>query len=192
MALTPADIHVGPANIYIGVTAPASGAPPTWLTHTNGVPATGTHVGATLGDASFTWATEKTDIEAEQSIGVIDKFISKENATLEFEAEERNYQLMKQAFDNIGSVNDGTRVGFYGGGGGTIINIQYATIVLVSARRDIANRFEVLMLYKAVCTSGMILRYSRTTPSTYRVTFQALPDTTRTTGDHIFQFSREK
>ena len=192
MALTPSEVHVGPASLWIGTTPPASGAPPTWLTHTNGVPGTGTEVGLTLGDATFTWNTEKADIEAEQVMGVVDKFITKENATLEFEAEERTYTLLKSAFDNIGSVNDATRVGFYGGGGGSIINIQYSTLVLTSPRRDVAARYEVLVLYKAVCTSGMVLTYSRTKPSTYRVTFQGLPDTTRTPGDRIFQFSREK
>jgi hypothetical protein len=192
MALNPNEIHVSPARIYIDVTPPASGTPPTWLTHTNGVPATGTEVGLTAGEAVFTWATEKADIESEQVMGIVDKFITRENAQLEFEAQERTYALIKRAFDNIGSVNDATRLGFYGGGGGTIINIQYATIALVSLRRDIAARYEVLLLYKCVCTSGMLLRYSRTTPSTYRVTFQALPDTTRSSGDQIFQFSREK
>ena len=192
MALNPAEIQVGPARIFIGVTAPASGAPPTWATHTNGIPATGTEVGLTAGEAVFTWNTEKTDIEAEQVMGVVDKFITKENATLEFEAQERTYNLLKQAFDNIGSINDVTRVGFYGGGGGTIVNIQYTTIMLTSPRKDVAGRYEVLFLYKAVNSGAMPLRYSRTAPSTYRLTFQALPDTSRTQGDQIFQFSREK
>jgi hypothetical protein len=192
MALQPNQIHVGPARIFLGTTAPATGAPPTWATHTNGFPATGTEVGLTLGDAVFTWNTDKTDLPAEQVMGIADQFISGEGGTLEFEAQERTYTLMKAAFDNIGSVDDATRVGFYGGGGATIINIQYTTIMLTSPRRDLANRWEVLFLYKAVSNSPMPLKYSRTSPSTYRLTFRALPDTTRTAGDQIFQFSREK
>lgn len=192
MALQPNQIHVGPARIFIGTTAPATGAPPTWAPHTNGIPATGTEVGLTLGDSVFTWTTEKTDIPAEQVMGIVDKFISGEGATLEFEAQERTYELMRVAFDNIGNVNDVARTGFYGGGGGTIINITYTTIMLTSPRRDLASRWEVLFAYKCVSMSPMPLTYSRTKPSTYRLTFQCLPDTTRTPGDQVFQFSREK
>lgn len=192
MALQPNEIHVGPANIYIGVTAPASGTPPTWMTHTNGVPPDGTHVGATIGEATFTWTAEKEDINAEQVMGVLDQFITSQMGELTFEAEERNFALMSKTFDNIGSVNDGTRMGFYGGGGGTIIGIQYVTIFLSSLRRDIAGAYEIWVGYKCVSMDPMPLKYSRTGPSTYAVRFRCLPDTTRDEGDQIFQFSREK
>ena len=188
----PNEIHVGPAFIYIGVDAPATGTPPTWTPLTDGVPATGDFVGATIGEATFTWTAEKTEIEAEQVMGVLDMFISSQGGELTFEAEERNYELMKTAFDNIGSVDDGTKMGFYGGGGGTILNIFYKSIVLVSGRRDIPGAHEVLTLYKAVSTAPMPLKYSRVGPSTYEVTFRALPDTSRAPGDQIFQFYREK
>lgn len=192
MAQDASKIHVGPARIWIGTTAPASGTPPTWATHTNGVPATGTEVGYTMGDAVFTWKGDKVDIEAEQALGVVDQFISKENAQLEFEALERTYQLMKIAFDNIGTVDDVTRTGFYGGGGGTILSIQYTTVFLSSQIRNLTNKYEVLFLYKAVSMEGIPLTFSRTKPSSYKVTLRALPDSTRSSGDQIFQFSREK
>src|SRR5687767_3955507 len=137
MALDASKIQIGPARIWIGTTAPATGAPPTWATHTNGVPATGTEEGYTTDDAVNTWKTDKVDVEAEQDLGVIDQFISKENAQLEFTAMERTYLLLKQMFDNIGSVDDGTRMGFYGGGGGTILNIQYTTVFLSSQIRNL-------------------------------------------------------
>jgi hypothetical protein len=192
MAVQSNEIHVGPANIYIGTTAPATGTPPTWATHTNGAPATGTHVGATIGEATFTWTAEKTEIMAEQVMGVLDMFISSQGAELTFEAEERNFELMEKAFDNIGNVDDVTRMGFYGGGGGTIININYTTIFLSSLRRDIPGAYEILFIYKGVSTAPMPLKYSRIGPSTYEVTFRCLPDTDRDEGDQIFQFSREK
>lgn len=192
MAQSAANIHVGPARIWIGTTAPATGLPPTWVTHTNGVPGTGTEVGYTLGDAVFTWQAEKTDIEAEQDMGIVDQFVSKETAMLEFEAQERVYQLLQVAFDNIGKVDDGTRTGFYGGGGGTVLNIQYYTVFLSSPRRDLTNKFEILFLYKTISMQGIQLTYSRTKPSTYKVQLRCLPDSTRNSGDRIFQFSREK
>lgn len=192
MAQDASKIHVAPARIFTGVTAPATGTPPTWLTHTNGVPATGTEVGYTIGDAVFTWKAEKTDIEAEQDLGVVDQFVSKENCMLEFEAQERTYTLLQILFDNIGKVDDGTRMGFYGGGGGTVLNIQYPCIVLTSQIRNLTNKYEVLVLYRCVSMEGIQLTYSRTKPSTYKVQVRGMPDSSRNVGDRIFQFSREK
>lgn len=192
----PNEIHVGPALIFMDVTAPATapaqGEEPTWLPHLNGVPSSGTFVGATIGESVFTWTSEKTDIVAEQVMGILDKFISQQGATLTFTAEERNYLLMKHTFDNNFSVNNAARMGFTGGGGGTIITPIYTTIALTSGRRDIAGAFEVLVLYKCISINAMPLTYSRTGVSQYAVQFQCLPDTTRTAGDQIFQFSREK
>jgi hypothetical protein len=196
MSIQPNKIHVGPANVYMDVTAPATsptvGAEPTWMAHLGGVPSSGVHVGATLGDTIFTWTSEKTDIVAEQVMGILDKFISNQMATLTFEAEERNYQLMLKTLDNIGSINNATRMGFWGGGGGTTINIQYTTIFLSSLRKDIPGAYEILVAYKCVSINAMPLTYSRIKPSTYAVQFQCLPDTTRTEMDQIFQFSREE
>jgi len=192
MALDAQQIHTGPANIYIGITAPATGTPPTWMTHTNGVPGSGTHIGYTTDDTVFTWQTTKNDIEAEQSLGVVDQFISAEMARLEFTALQRTYELMKVAFDNIGSVNDGTRMGFYGGGGGSVIEIQYVALTLTSRIRTLTNKYEVLTVYKAVSVEGIPITFSRTKPSQYKVTLRCLPDDTRDEGDKIFQFYREK
>ncbi len=189
-------IHVGPARIFIDVTAPATapsaGTEPTWLPHLNGIPSTGVEVGATLGESVFTWTSEKTELQAEQVMGVLDMFISNQGATLTFTAEERTYQLLKHTFDNIFSVNNAQRMGFTGGGGGTILPILYTTIALTSGRRDIAGAYEVLVMYKCVSINAMPLTYSRVAPSNYAVQFRCLPDTTRTDGDQIFQFSREK
>lgn len=192
MALNPNEIHIGPANIYIGVTAPATGAPPTWMTHTNGVPGTGTHVGATIDETVFTWTTEKEDLMAEQVMGVLDMYITGQGGELTFTAQERTLELMQKTFDNIGMVDDVTRMGFYGGGGGSIIQVQYTCIFLSSLRRDLVGKYEILVLYKGVSTEPMPLTYSRTSPSTYECAFRALPDTDRDEGDQIFQFSREK
>jgi hypothetical protein len=194
--LQPQEIHVGPAEVWMGVdppaTAPTEGTAPTWMEHDRGMPDSGTFVGATLGETVFTWTTEKTDIVAEQSMGILDKFISQQNATITFTAEERSYELMKHTFDNIFSVNDVDRMGFSGGGGGTTINIQYTTIFLSSPRKDIVGKYEILVAYKCVSINAMPLTYSRVAPATYAVQFQCLPDTTRMRGDQIFQYSREK
>jgi hypothetical protein len=194
--LQPDEIHVGPAEIWMDVTAPATapaeGEEPTWMSHLNGQPSSGVFVGATLGESVFSWTSEKTDIVAEQAMGILDKFISQQMATLTFTAEERTYALMKHTFDNIFSVNNSARMGFTGGGGGTTIQIQYTSIFLSSPRKDIAGAYEILVAYKCVSINAMPLTYSRVAPSTYAVQFQCLPDTDRTRGDQIFQYSREK
>src|SRR4051812_40778412 len=111
MPLDAEQIHIAPARIYVGTTAPATGDPPTWAPHTNGLPGTGVDVGFTLGDAVFSWKPVMTDVPAEQSLGIVDIFISEETAQLEFEAQQRTYELLKAAFNNIGTVDDVTRTG---------------------------------------------------------------------------------
>jgi hypothetical protein len=192
MALSAQNIHVGPARIWVGTTAPASGAPPTWAPHTNGIPATGTEVGYTVNEAVFTWTSEKTDIDAEQTMATVDQFISKQNCQLTFEALERNYTLLKILFDNIGNVDDVTRMGFYGGGSAATSTITYGTVFVSSAIRTLTNKYEILFMYRVVSMEAVPIRFSRTTPSSYAVTLRGMPDTTRTDGDMMFQFSREK
>lgn len=192
MAQNSANIHISAGRIFIGVTPPATGAPPTWLTHTDGVPATGTEVGHTEGDSVFTYKPTKAEVVSEQALGPVDAFVTDEMAQLTFTAQERVFTTLQAALDNIGNVNDVTRMGFYAGNGASLINIFTTCVVLTSRRRDATTKFEVLVIYKAYSVEGVALTYSRTKPSTYAVTLKGLNDTTRNAGDQLFQFSREK
>jgi hypothetical protein len=192
MAQSPTNIHIGAARIFLGVTPPASGTPPTLLGHTDGVPATGTEVGYTQDASSFTYKQNKQEVVAEQSLNPVDVFVTNEEAMLEFTAMEHVYNTLKAAFDNVGTVTDGSKDLFYGGDGSGLVSVTTQAVALTSRIRSAPTKFEVLMLYKVYNVEGVVIPYQRTGVSIYKVTLKALVDTSRNLGDRIFQWYREK
>jgi len=192
MAQNPAAIHIGAARIFLGVTPPASGTPPTLTGHTAGVPATGVEVGYTRDAATFTYKQNKQEIQAEQSLNPVDVFVTTEEAQIEFQALEHTYNTLKTAFDNIGTVTDGAKDLFYGGDGSGLLSVTTQCVVLTSIQRQAPTKYEVLTLYKVYNVEGIAIGYQRTTEAMYKITLKALVDTTRNLGDRIFQFYREK
>src|SRR4051794_16914563 len=112
MAQDASNVHVGPGRLFLGVTNPASSIPPTWMPHTAGVPTPGTEIGYTTGDMIFRKVKETGEIVAEQAMGPIGVYMTSERVECEFEALERVYATLQAAFDNTGTVNDVTRMGF--------------------------------------------------------------------------------
>lgn len=192
MAQNPTNIHIGAARIFLGVTPPASGTPPTKLSHTDGVPATGTEVGYTRDAATFSYKQNKQEVQAEQSLNPVDVFVTTEEAQLDFTAMEHVYNTLKTAFDNIGSLDDGTATLFYGGDGAGLLNVTTQCVVLTSRIRTAPTKFEALCLYRVYNVDGMAIGYQRTTEAMYKITLKALVDTSRSLGDRIFQWFREK
>ena len=188
MAFNSANILAGPARIFIGVTAPASGLPPTWVTHTNGVPATGTEVGYTENQVEFMYKAEKVEISPEQSYMPVDVFLKGEISHIVFTAMERTYIALQRAFDNVYSVNDGTRSGFAFGNGTAIITPTLGTVFFSSPQRRNAGKYSIGMLYKTYSMDGVKLPFTKTKPMTYQITLTALADETRTAGDQGGQF----
>jgi hypothetical protein len=184
------NIHIGGGRIWLGVTAPASGVPPTLMGHTSGVPATGTEVGHTEGNATFTYRATKELIPSEQALGAVGAFVTDELVSLAFRAQERVYQALRAAFDAIGTVTDASKDLFFGGGQ-TISPLTQA-IMLTSPRRDVAAKWEVLVIYKAVNMEGVEIAYGKANRSTYQITLRGLADTSRVIGDQLFQWYREK
>ena len=189
MAQNAANIHVGPARIFIGVTAPASGAPPTLMSHTAGVPATGTEVGHTSGNTVATFQNVKQDINSEQSFGVVDTYATGQTLEITMTCQERVYTLLQKLFEGLGTVTDGSKDLFYGGGP---ISVPSYTVMLTSPLRQDPTKFEVFVGYRMQSVSAMPLTYSRTDVSMIPVTIRGTHDTTRTVGDQLFQFYREK
>jgi hypothetical protein len=192
MAQNASNIHIGMARIWLGVTAPATGTPPTMLAHTDGVPATGTEAGYTQGESEFSYAQEKNEIEAEQSLNPVDVYVTTERATLTFTALEHVYNTLKTAFDNTGSVDDANKTLFYGGDASGLQSVTTQTVALTSRLRNAPTKFEVLVLYKVFNAEGIKIAYGRTSEAVYAVSLTALVDTTRNVGDRIFQWFREK
>jgi hypothetical protein len=192
MAQSATNIHIGAARIFLGVTPPASGTPPTLLGHTDGVPASGVEAGYTRDAANFTYKQNKQAIVAEQSLNPVDVFVTTEEAQLEFMAMEHIYNTLKTAFDNVGTVSDGAKDLFYGGDGGGLVNVTTQCVALTSRIRTAPTKFEVMVLYRVYNIEGVVMPYQRTAESVYKVTLKALVDTSRNLGDRIFQWFREK
>lgn len=192
MAFSPNSIMVGPARVFAGVTAPASGAPPTFLAHTAGVPATGTEIGLTNGDTVFTYEAKKNEIQAEQYYAGVDVYLTQESAKVTFTAQESTVVALKAAFDAIGQFSDGTKDAFYAGSGSGAFACLKQTIVLTARQRVNTSKYIVIMMYVAYPSKGLNYPFSLTKPGMTPVEFTALADTTRTAGDAMFQFFIEK
>lgn len=189
MALEASNVHAGPARIFLGVTNPATGTPPTWMAHTAGVPTPGTEVGYTQGDAVFRKNKTTGQINAEQATGPIGVYLTEEIVEVEFTAIERVYNTLRAGMDNIGTIDDGTRMGFYSGGSQYTIRTQ--TVFLSSPRPNHAGRYEISVIYKAFNVTGYEIAY-RKSESSFRITLRGLFDTSRSVGDQLFQHSIEK
>lgn len=192
MAQSPTNIHIGAARIFLGVTPPATGTPPTQLGHTDGVPATGTEVGYTQDAANFTYKQNKQEVTAEQSLNPVDVFIVDELCTIDFTAMEHVYNTLKTAFDNVGTVDDVNKSLFYGGDGAGLVSVTTQCVVLTSRIRTAPTKFEVLTIYKVFNMEGIMMPYARTTPAVYKISLKGLTDTTRNAGDRLFQWFKEK
>lgn len=196
----PANILAGPARIFIGAygtaVAPVSGTPPTLFQHTSGVPSglqtSYTEIGFSTGAATFTYKATKEEIVPEQSLIAVDVFTKQEDGSLVFTAYERVFATLKAAFDNVGSVSDGSKDLYYGGNGTTIIQPSTFTVFMSTIHRDNTAKFTYLCLYKAYSMDGVKMPFEKGKPSTYQVSFKALADITRTAGDQVYQFVNEK
>jgi hypothetical protein len=190
MALNAANIHLGPARIFLGVTNPATADPPTWMTHVAGVPATGTEAGYTEGDTIFRVATDKTEILAEQASGPVKVIETMERVEAEFTALERTYDTLRSAFENAKTVNDANRMGWYSGGLNKVVRTQ--SVMLTSPRPDFAGMYEISLIYKAYNMNGYETAYRKAGASSYRITLRGLNDSTRVLNDQLYQHFIEK
>lgn len=185
-------IQAGPARIFLNVTVPASSTPPSWLLHTNGVPLTGDEVGFTENEIKFTYKLSKKEINPEQSFMPVDVYTDSEMAELSFTAMETTYLTLLRAFDNIGTVNDSQREGFYFGNGTSIVSPFQLSAVFTAPQRRNPGKYSVGMLYSAYSMDGVELPFTKTKPMTYKVTMRGLANPERTAGDQGGQFYIEK
>lgn len=192
MAFNAARIHGNAARIFVGVTAPTTGLPPTLLSHTNGVPATGTEVGYTEDEANLRYKGEKNPIPAEQALANVDVMVVSEMAEIEVKVKEHTYATLQRAFDNVGTVSDGSKDLFYMGGGTSILAPRTECVVLTSRQRNAPTKFIVYVLYKAFCETGFIVGYTRKKEAIYSLKFVGLADGARNDGDQLGQFFWEK
>lgn len=192
MAQNPANVHFGPGRVFFDVPAPTTGNPPTFVSHTAGVPdGGGTEVGYTLGDLTFNVSKETNDITAEQVQGAIAVQRTNSMVTVEFEAMERTYLNLKVAFDTDGgTLNDVNRIAIWGGG--QAVPLATHTVFVSSLRPNQPGKYEISMIYKGVTVSGYQIAYKKSGASVFHVTIRGLFDGTRDDGDRLYQHFIEK
>lgn len=194
MALDATKIHWGPARIFLGGTAPTTGAPPTLVAHTSGVPSApaGTEVGHTEGDATFTYQLKKEEINSEQVLAAIDVMAVDEIAMIEFVCQEMTYNTLVTSFDNVGTVSDGSKNLFYFGGGTAVLAPKTQVVTLTSMQRNAPTKFIVTCLYKVWTGEGVKFNFGKSKKTTYKMSLYGLADPARTAGDFIGQHFFEK
>lgn len=192
MALTPGKIHLGTARVFVGVTAATTGTPPTYTTHTAGVPGSGTEVGLTQGDTTFEYKAEKKYIEAEQALGYVQSFVISERGAIECTMLEQTYVTLQQAFDNVGKESISGGDAFWFGGGTGILTPTTQCVMLTAIDPINPTKFRVVQLYKVSMPNGMKIGFSRTKESVYAVRFEGLQDLARNAGDQIGYYRIEK
>lgn len=188
MALNADNVHVGPGRVFLGITNPTGAG--TVMGHTAGVPASGTEVGFTEGDMIIRKPTDKVEIMAEQSFSPIMVFPTLENVEVEFVALEKVYNTLRAAFDNVNTVDDGTKMMFYSGGQTFALRTQ--SVMVTSPRPNFPGRYEVTVIYKAYTVTGFEMAYRKAGAASYRIQLRGLTDTSRTIGDQLYQHYLEK
>jgi len=191
MAFDVTRIEVGPARVFLGVTLPASGAGPTLMGHTAGVPATGTEIGLTEGDTVLEIMSEKKEILAEQFYAPVEVFLTLQRAKVTFTAKESTVIGLRAALDAIGQTTTATEDLYYFGAGAGAFACLKQSVFLSARRRDNPAKYIICVLYSCYASKGLTYTFSRTKEATYPVELTALAITTRTAGDCMGQFYRE-
>ena len=179
-------IHIGPGRIFFGVTNPTTGTPhPSLMSHTAGVPASGTEVGHTTGDTVVTFQNVKSDIDSEQAFGVVGTYATGQTLEMTFTVQERVYAILQKLFEGVGSD---TQAGYHLFHGGGPITVPSFGVMISSPRRTDTTLFEVFVGYKMEMVSPVTLTYSRATRSLIPVTLRGVHDTARDVNDQLFQY----
>lgn len=159
------------------------------MTHTAGVPSTGTEVGHTNGNTVINFANVKSDINSEQTFGVVGTYTTAQTLEVTMTLQERVYGILQKLFEGVGSANASGYSLFYAGGP---VSVPSFSIMISSPLRTDNTKFEVFVGYKMEMTSPITLTYSRTDVSMIAVNMRGVHDTTRTVGDQLMQWYREK
>lgn len=202
MALTAANIRVGAGRLYMGTTPPAQGVA---LTITNGVPATGTEVGLTEGEAIFTYEVTYFEVMAEQSLGIVGVFATEEAAQLEFTMKEysqaniNDFLIAMVQTANVAApgdaitmdIHEGGRILGIAAGAGEIILQATLLIAPIPATSGVDQRYTYVLLHQAYQSEAAAARYTKAGDTLLKVTFKAVCDLTRGDFGTMFQIGVE-
>lgn len=198
---TPANIHQGPADIYIGITAPPSSLLPTADANTLTLSATGEPTSSTGFHAGLVEAptmptiTEKTnEIHADQIEMGVDIGFDSIEAEIDFVLKETN-------LSHLSTLITASGLSTYTGlaaqqvlqvGGQFTCGAGSVSVLAVSPNRAAAGKFFYWMLYKAVLMSAIPFTFQRSKETVYKLKFHGFADVTRVAGDELMAICKQK
>lgn len=191
MAFTPGRIQLGTARIFVGGTAATTGTPPTYTTHTAGVPSGFTEMGLSQGDCTFGYKAEQKLIEAEQALGPVGAFTVSERAFIECTVLEQTYAVLQRAFNNVGKESVAGGEAFYFGGGTSILAPLTQCVMVTVMQPATPTKFICVQLYKCAMPQGYEVPFSRTKEALYKLRFEAIQDVSRNAGDQMGYYRYE-
>lgn len=197
---TPANIFVGPADIYIGLTAPPSALVPNSDTNTlvldaSGQPtsSTGFHAGLVAAPTMPTVTEKMNEIMADQFETAVDVGFDTIEAEIDFILKETNLSRLNTMMSNDGlntySALSGALVLQVGGAETASVNM--ITICAISQQRNTTSKFNYWFLYRAYLASAVPFSFNRSKENEWKCKFKGVADTTRVMGDEVMQVSSD-
>lgn len=170
--VNPLNIHVGRGDVWIGVTIPTQGT--TVSLNSDGQPADGRMVGATLAGANWMYVPNPFRIKTQQSTMTSGFVTIEEEVKMEFTIGEITYQNVKDMFS---SPKDQTT--FVSVGGLIVPVIQ--SCLIVAPRRG--GGFIEAMVYQAAFYGERTMGFFREKDMPVKVMAEGQADFTRALGD---------
>lgn len=198
---TPANVFQGPADIYIGITAPTSSLTPTADANTlvldaNGQPTsnTGFHAGLIEAPMMPTITEKLNEIVADQLEMPVDVALDSINAEIDFTMKESSLTRLQSLLTSgsLGAYTANSNTKVLQVGGQMDSSATPVTVLAVSPRRDASGKFVYWMLYKATLASAIVMAFQRPKETVYKLKMKGFADTTRVRGDELMQIVRTK
>lgn len=172
--ITPIYIHVGRGDIWIGVAVPNSGSQVP--IDSNGAPATGRNIGATLAPCNWNYRPTSFDIRTQQNTAIVGYIITEEDLRVEFEVGELTYQNLK---DMLVTPRDESTFVSVGG----LIVPPLKSCLVVAPRRG--GGYIEAMVYSAAFLEARELTFNRAGQLSIRVAARGQGITSRPYGDQL-------
>ncbi len=200
---TPANVIQGPADLYIGVAAPASSLTPTadannLTLDANGQPTdTGTagfHVGSIEAPSQLQVTEKFNEIRDDQHESPIDLAFDTVEAEIDVTIKEVALLNVQKYFmsDKLSTRTALAAQDVLQVGGQLDSSLNLRTLLLVQPRRDAAGKFVYVMAYKSYLKSALQLTFHRNKENVFKLKFGCVMDSTRVAGDEVLQVVRTK
>jgi hypothetical protein len=203
-SFTPSDIFSGPADIYLGVQAPASAVPPVQGTNTltldgSGQPpdagSAGIHLGLSEGPVSANTAPSFELIKADQFSAPVDAAFISSKSEIDFTVKELVFSKLQKFFAGLtsatysnlgaGSTNPAADMLQIGSANSSAAN--KTTLLLIAPRRDVASKWMYVLGYKCYLGSAIAIPIQRKKETLIKLKFKCLVDTSRVAKDQTMQ-----